>query len=57
MMPKHEDLTLALKNILVFSTFKGRQEQIISTLLEGNDVFVLMPTGGGINLYATNCQH
>ena len=50
MMPKHEDLTLALKKYFGFSTFKGRQEQIISTLLEGNDVFVLMPTGGGKSL-------
>ena len=49
-MPKHEDLTLALKKYFGFSTFKGRQEQIISTLLEGNDVFVLMPTGGGKSL-------
>ena len=50
MKPKHEDLTLALKKYFGFSTFKGRQEQIISTLLEGNDVFVLMPTGGGKSL-------
>lgn len=50
MKPKHEDLTKALKKYFGFSTFKGRQEQIISTLLEGNDVFVLMPTGGGKSL-------
>lgn len=50
MKPKHEDLTIALKKYFGFSNFKGRQEQIISTLLEGNDVFVLMPTGGGKSL-------
>lgn len=50
MKPKHEDLTKALKKYFGFSAFKGRQEQIISTLLEGNDVFVLMPTGGGKSL-------
>ncbi len=50
MMPKHEDLTGALKKYFGFSTFKGQQELIISTLLGGNDVFVLMPTGGGKSL-------
>jgi ATP-dependent DNA helicase RecQ len=35
MKPKHEDLTVALKKYFGFSTFKGRQEQIISSLLEG----------------------
>jgi superfamily II DNA helicase RecQ len=30
MKPKHEDLTVALKKYFGFSTFKGRQEQIIS---------------------------
>ena len=49
-MPKHEDLTGALKKYFGFSTFKGQQELIISTLLGGNDVFVLMPTGGGKSL-------
>lgn len=50
MKTKHEDLTSALKKYFGFSTFKGRQEEIISTLLTGNDVFVLMPTGGGKSL-------
>ena len=50
MKPKHEDLTEALKKYFGFSTFKGQQELIISTLLNGNDVFVLMPTGGGKSL-------
>ena len=50
MNTKHEDLTSALKKYFGFSTFKGRQEEIISTLLSGNDVFVLMPTGGGKSL-------
>ena len=50
MKTKHEDLTSALKKYFGFSTFKGRQEEIISTLLSGNDVFVLMPTGGGKSL-------
>lgn len=44
------NLSDSLKKYFGFSTFKGRQEDIISTLLEGRDVFVLMPTGGGKSL-------
>ncbi|MEG2493814.1 MAG: DNA helicase RecQ [Rikenellaceae bacterium] len=39
-----------LKNNFGFDTFKGNQEAIIQNLLEGNDTFVLMPTGGGKSL-------
>ena len=49
MITKQELLT-ALKVNFGFDKFKGNQEQIISALLEGNDVFVLMPTGGGKSL-------
>ena len=40
----------ALKEHFGFDTFKGNQEAIMTSLLEGNDVFVLMPTGGGKSL-------
>ncbi len=36
-----------LKQIFGYGTFKGDQEAIVKNLLEGNDTFVIMPTGGG----------
>ncbi|MGA9212577.1 DNA helicase RecQ [Kaistella sp.] len=44
------DLSKELKKYFGFSTFKGQQEKIIKTLMKGEDVFVLMPTGGGKSL-------
>lgn len=40
----------ALKRIFGFSGFKGNQEEVISHVLQGNDAFVIMPTGGGKSL-------
>ena len=49
-MTTKEELTYALKRHFGFDKFKGNQEQIMLSLLEGRDVFVLMPTGGGKSL-------
>ena len=45
-----EELRKYLKKYFGFDKFKEMQEDIIMALLEGNDVFVLMPTGGGKSL-------
>lgn len=39
-----------LKKYFGFNAFKGNQEVIIRNVLNGNDTFVLMPTGGGKSL-------
>ena len=49
-MAKDVNLQEILKVHFGFDTFKGDQEAIIRNLLEGNDTFVLMPTGGGKSL-------
>jgi ATP-dependent DNA helicase RecQ len=41
------DLRSALRKYFGFDGFKGSQEQIINNVLNGNNSFVIMPTGGG----------
>ncbi len=49
-MEDNINLKNELKKHFGFDTFKMNQEAIIRSLLDGNDVFVLMPTGGGKSL-------
>lgn len=39
-----------LKDFFGFDGFKGNQEPVIQSILEGNDCFVIMPTGAGKSL-------
>jgi ATP-dependent DNA helicase RecQ len=44
------DLQEKLKKYFGFSKFKGLQKKAIESLIEGNNTFVVMPTGGGKSL-------
>ncbi|MCO6483072.1 MAG: DNA helicase RecQ [Flavobacteriales bacterium] len=40
----------ALQQFFGFKAFKGEQEAIVQSVLDGKDTFVIMPTGGGKSL-------
>jgi len=44
------DLHKELKRYFGFSQFKGLQEEVITSIVNRNDTFVVMPTGGGKSL-------
>jgi len=44
------DLHASLKKYFGFSQFKGLQEDVIKSIIEGKHTFVIMPTGGGKSL-------
>lgn len=49
-MADDKEILRALREHFGFDGFKGNQQAIIRDLLDGRDVFVLMPTGGGKSL-------
>ena len=44
------DLQNNLKKYFGFNKFKGLQEKAMENIIDGNDTFVIMPTGGGKSL-------
>ncbi len=44
------DIYAALKKYFGFTRFKGLQEEVVKSILNGNNTFVVMPTGGGKSL-------
>jgi ATP-dependent DNA helicase RecQ len=49
-MNKNISLTDYLQQFFGFDRFKGQQEEAVKSVLEGKNIFVLMPTGGGKSL-------
>ena len=50
MNPSEIDIHKELKKYFGFSQFKGLQEQVIHSILNKTNTFVIMPTGGGKSL-------
>ena len=49
-MMDRKTLNDQLQKYFGFDRFKGQQEEVINSILDRNDTFVLMPTGGGKSL-------
>jgi ATP-dependent DNA helicase RecQ len=49
-MRDRNSLSVQLQKYFGFDRFKGQQEEVINSILDKNDTFVLMPTGGGKSL-------
>jgi len=49
-MRDRKTLNDQLQKYFGFDRFKGQQEEVINSILDRNDTFVLMPTGGGKSL-------
>ncbi|CAM1354151.1 MULTISPECIES: ATP-dependent DNA helicase RecQ [Tenacibaculum] len=47
---EQSDLYEALKKIFGFNKFKGLQENVVNSILNNENTFVIMPTGGGKSL-------
>ena len=45
-----QDITSSLKKYFGFESFKGEQRQIVKSVLDNKNTFVIMPTGGGKSL-------
>ncbi len=48
--PDHNTPEHILRTVFGYSTFRSNQQQVIETVMRGDDAFVLMPSGGGKSL-------
>ena len=49
-LPSSHDIQETLRRVFGFRGFRPHQQEIVESLLNGNDVFAVMPTGGGKSL-------
>lgn len=49
-MEQHRQLAAHLREYFGFEQFRSPQEEIVTTILGGNDTLVILPTGGGKSL-------
>jgi ATP-dependent DNA helicase RecQ len=49
-MSANKELTNYLQKYFGYDRFKGEQEEAIQSVLDGNNTFILMPTGAGKSL-------
>ena len=54
---KENSLPAALQHYFGFSTFKGQQEAVITEVMQNNNCFVIMPTGGGNPVLSAPSTH
>ncbi|MEN8249660.1 MAG: DNA helicase RecQ [Bacteroidota bacterium] len=50
LVEQDDKLKVALKEVFGFDKYRGNQEEVIKCLYEGDDTFVIMPTGAGKSL-------
>ena len=51
------DVLKVLKFQFGLTHFRAYQAEIINSALEGHDIFVVLPTGGGKSLLPITCMH
>lgn len=57
MLVAEKPLKSYLQKYFGFDKFKGEQEEIVASVLAGKDTFVIMPTGGEVDVLSASISH